>query len=447
MLESILDGALEAEKVIIYGAHLVALECARWIIKNGRKDSILGFAVTDMSGNPNKLLKIPVKRMEAYKTIDKDLTVLIAMPERYHNEVENYVKQSGFEKVIKVSLEYMSEIKGIQLLAEQNKYPQLPFVLKKSENDASWLDMVERNKTVDAGNCNMQSEWHCKFPTLFYKDDKEIFDEASNLNFLEMYKKVCGKNRRLDLLPADERHPADIKTVADIINIYALFSEWDNTKTKSKQCDKWIYPLQVGSKLANQRYGDLFDDQGENISEKNRLFAELTGTYWVWKNGNASEYKGICHYRRHFIISEKEIMALRRNHIDVLLTTPRYVPGGIKNMFLAETPVKEKVFQSALLSIRDIFPDDIDCFENYMESYFYYPNNMVIAKNDVYDDYCKWIFPILFRMEEIDVQTNYGHETDRHIAYAAELLTSYYFMKNREKYRIAVTDYRLLLDR
>lgn len=446
MFESILDEALKAEKIIVYGAHLVALECARWIIKKGRKDSILGFAVTDVQGNPNELLKIPVKRLEAYKTIDKNLMVIIAMPERYHNEVENYVKQAGIEKVIKVSLECMSKIKGAQLLAEQNRYPQLPFVLKKSESDVSWLDMEKRNQAVYAGNCNIKSEWHCKFPTLFYMDEKESFDEASNFLFYKMYEKICGRNRSLSMLPADKRNVADVGKAKEIMSIYALFSEWDSAKTKSKQCDEWIYPLQVGSKLANQRYGNLFDDQGENISEKNRLFAELTGTYWVWKNGNTFEYKGICHYRRHFIISEKEIMALKYNNIDVLLTTPRYVPGGIKNMFLAETPVKESVFQSVLLSIKDIFSDDINCFENYIESNFYYPNNMVIAKNDVYDAYCKWIFPILFRMEEIDVETNYGHETDRHIAYAAELLTSYYFVKNREKYRIAVTDYRLLID-
>ena len=374
------------------------------------------------------------------------MTVMIAMPEKYHNEVESYVRQAGFEKVIKVSLECMSEIKGAQLLEEQNRCPQMPFVLKKSESDVSWLDMVKRNKAANVGKCNMENEWHCKFPTLFYRDEKEVFDEVSNLNFHEMYEEVCGKNRSLALLPADERYPADAEKATDIMSIYALFSEWDSAKTKSEQCDEWLYPLQVGSKLANQRYGDLFDDQGENISEKNRLFAELTGTYWVWKNRNTSEYKGICHYRRHFIISRKEIMALKCNNIDVLLTTPRYAPGGIKNMFLAETPVKQEVFQSALLSIREIFPDDIDCFESYMDHNFYYPNNMVIAKNDVYDDYCKWIFPILFRMAEIDAETNYGHETDRHIAYTAELLTSYYFIKNREKYRIAVTDYRLLID-
>lgn len=85
--------------------------------------------------------------------------------------------------------------------------------------------------------------------------------------------------------------------------------------------------------------------------------------------------------------------------------------------------------------------EDEDGFRNYMKTCFYYPNNMVIARNEIYNDYCEWIFRILFRMLEIDIETDYGHINDRHIAYAAELLTSWYFVKHKEKYCITVTDY------
>jgi len=457
MSGNVLEEALEAEKIIIYGAHLVALECARWFIAHGKKDSILGFAVTEIDGNPNELLGFPVKQIERYKTINARQLVIIAMPEKYHNTAEEYGRRIGFGRFIRISLETMSKIKGLGLLAEQVNYPQLPFTLKEDRRDVSWLDMTEPGY-ISAGSeskpclrdfedCRegdgIDRERHYKFPTLFYLEKKEVFAEASGLDFCKDYEEVCGKYRNLHRLPVKTVLEEE-KGITDILCVYAVFSEWDSAKVEARQYAPWICPVQIGSGLTDRRYGKMSDDTGENISDKNRIFAELTGSYWIWKNRQDSEYKGLCHYRRHFVISQEEIMALADNLVDILLTTPRYVPGGIKNMFLAETPVKEEVYQSMVSAIEELSPDDKMDFEQYMDSVFYYPNNMVIAKNEVYDGYCAWMFPILFRMLEADRKRNYGHETDRHIAYAAELLTSYYFVKNRDRYSIAVTDYQLL---
>lgn len=113
-------------------------------------------------------------------------------------------------------------------------------------------------------------------------------------------------------------------------------------------------------------------------------------------------------------------------------------------MFLEETPVKSRVFESMLFAVSELYGDERDKLEAYLDSRFYYPNNMVVAKKNIYDRYCSWVFPILFHMHRSDLENGYGHETDRHIAYAAELLTSYYFVKNKKRYQIAVTDYTFI---
>lgn len=57
-------------------------------------------------------------------------------------------------------------------------------------------------------------------------------------------------------------------------------------------------PLHVGKK-GKDNLGYVGDDTGENISEKNPYYCELTGVYWAWKNLKA-DYIGLAHYRRQF---------------------------------------------------------------------------------------------------------------------------------------------------
>lgn len=62
--------------------------------------------------------------------------------------------------------------------------------------------------------------------------------------------------------------------------------------------DGCYLPLQVG-KAGKEALGYQGDDTGDNISEKNPYYCELTGLYWAWKNLDA-EYIGLVHYRRYF---------------------------------------------------------------------------------------------------------------------------------------------------
>ncbi|MEE1030453.1 MAG: DUF4422 domain-containing protein, partial [Alphaproteobacteria bacterium] len=68
-------------------------------------------------------------------------------------------------------------------------------------------------------------------------------------------------------------------------------------------------PIHVGRALQTKRSDFnnkwltenlIGDDEGENISNKNPNFCELTAQYWAWKNLPKSiKYVGFMHYRRH----------------------------------------------------------------------------------------------------------------------------------------------------
>ena len=65
----------------------------------------------------------------------------------------------------------------------------------------------------------------------------------------------------------------------------------------SEEDYKWMLENMIG------------DDTGDNISDKNREYCELTGIYQAWKNydklGNP-DYIGFIHYRRLLVFNEYE---------------------------------------------------------------------------------------------------------------------------------------------
>ena len=71
--------------------------------------------------------------------------------------------------------------------------------------------------------------------------------------------------------------------------------------------DTMYIPLHVGAEGKKDEKGNILDlgyqkdNIGENISELNANFCELTGLYWAWKNLNY-DYIGLVHYRRYFTL-------------------------------------------------------------------------------------------------------------------------------------------------
>ena len=76
-------------------------------------------------------------------------------------------------------------------------------------------------------------------------------------------------------------------------------------------------PIYVGAE-GKQKLCYLSDNTGENISQKNKNYCELTGMYWIWKNTN-DEYKGMVHYRRYFSNSLRKKYILKESTIKNIL--------------------------------------------------------------------------------------------------------------------------------
>lgn len=118
------------------------------------------------------------------------------------------------------------------------------------------------------------------------------------------------RNQYLALYFKEQGHPfekiSDYKSGNDVTvsqKIYIIKSTFDKPLQEGYEMPVYADVLQVGAALTEKRIAVLTDDVGENISERNKQFCELTGLYWIWKHATENII-GLEHYRRHFILPD-----------------------------------------------------------------------------------------------------------------------------------------------
>ena len=171
--------------------------------------------------------------------------------------------------------------------------------------------------------------------------------------------------------------------------------------------DHMYLPMFVGAISRDECFGFQRDDEGENISDLNPYFCELTGLYWAWKNLD-SVYIGLAHYRRHFSLhpysNDKWKSILKEDEINNLLGEIKvFVPS--KRIYWIETLYSHynhthHIFQ--LDETRKIISEQcseyLDSFDKTVNRRWGYMFNMMIMERELFDEYCAWLFPILFEL-------------------------------------------------
>ena len=181
-------------------------------------------------------------------------------------------------------------------------------------------------------------------------------------------------------------------------------------------------PIHVGRSLTQDRFcieDVIGDDTGENISNKNNLYNEMTAVYYVWKNVDASFY-GLTHYRRQFLFDENakktyySIKKVNDNFFKKIKYSHEKLNSLLEqNDFIAPKPMKRKsVYEHyknahdvadldyAIEVINDKFPEFSEATQEYVfgqNCYFY---NMFIFDKETFNRYCEFVFGVLSLLEE-----------------------------------------------
>ncbi len=210
----------------------------------------------------------------------------------------------------------------------------------------------------------------------------------------------------------------------------------------------WITPVQVGATLCRERVADIVDCEGENISEKNMNYSELTALYWLWKNclqtfssESKEAYYGLCHYRRILNLSDDDLLRLVDNEVDVVLPYPMPYEPDIEAHH--KRYLKQEDWDAVLRAVLELQPDYAKAFPDILKQRLLYNYNILLAKKEVLADYCGWLFPILELVEQYSVPQGKDRK-DRYIGYVGETLTTLYFMYNKNSLHITHAGCRFL---
>jgi hypothetical protein len=173
------------------------------------------------------------------------------------------------------------------------------------------------------------------------------------------------------------------------------------------------------------------DDTGDNISQKNPSYCEMTAHYWIWKNVHDAEYIGVCHYRRFFglDINEVNIKDLLAD-ADVMLVEPTTYVDSVYSYFAKYMGAENMTILSMVMKKR--CPDYFQTLEQICDGTTFHPFNMLLCLKPLFDDYCEWMFGILEACEKYIKPSPYTNAR-RALAYMAEMLTGAYFIHRQLK--------------
>ena len=182
----------------------------------------------------------------------------------------------------------------------------------------------------------------------------------------------------------------------------------------------------------------LGDDTGDNISDRNPTYNELTAIYWAWKHydqlGNPDKI-GFCHYRRFFIFDRRKAAYFEGEEtgIEAQIYADRAAAMVQNYDFVAPIPNKRRsVYQNykdahhkedidlTLKIIADNYPAMWGAAKTYTagQKVFFY--NMFVMGREDFGAYCRFVFDVLDIYRQ---QTT--HPDERY--FISEVLTGIFF--------------------
>ena len=214
--------------------------------------------------------------------------------------------------------------------------------------------------------------------------------------------------------------------------------------------DKMYLPLHVGAEGKKDKEGNPLDfgyqkdNEGDNISSLNYCFGTQCAMYWAWKNLKAS-YVGLVHYRRYFtqgkvdpknplnsILKRSQLEKILDEYKVVVPKKRKYYVSTIYDQYTSTMNGGKEQLDTTRKIIEELTPEYLNSFDKYMNYRSGYVFNMMILPRELFDDYCEWLFKILFELYKRIDRTNMSDFDKRYAGRISERLFNVWLLHKIE---------------
>ena len=160
--------------------------------------------------------------------------------------------------------------------------------------------------------------------------------------------------------------------------------------------DPVYIPLHVG-RSQSEDLGYLGDNTGDNISDLNCYYSELTGLYWIWKNYFASDYVGLCHYRRYFtnenhqLLNKDDYLRILSGH-DIMISKPYVHETSYFDNYKEAHHIEDLL--AVERAIKKLYPAQLPVFREVVWGHVSYIGNLFVTSRALFSEYAHWLFSI-----------------------------------------------------
>lgn len=238
---------------------------------------------------------------------------------------------------------------------------------------------------------------------------------------------VKGDDKLLDKRkPVNERPDSELRDVKVYIATHKAFNP--------PEMEGYI-PLHVG-KEGKADLGFAGDNTGDNMSEMNPYYCEMTGVYWIWKNISC-DVAGLSHYRRYFtrmdhILTVDEIREVLKSYDVIVGNSSMANEGSVKAHYQALHNISD--MEVCRKVMEETCPEYVEAYDLCMEANLLNIANMLICPKKIFDEYCEWVFPLLAEVEKRVDMTGYDDFQKRLYGYLTERLLRIWLIAH--KYRV-----------